>query len=258
MKLYENTEVKMLNSKTLVIDHTYQHPLNKRRVQKIANNFDPAKLGLIEVSYRDGKYYVYDGQHRLTAAILHNDGKDLMVRCLVHYGMTLLDEVHYFTDQDANVGLVSTADKLRAKYNIGDPEVVEMANTIGNTGWEINWTNSTAGKYRITAVKTIYDAYRTMPRDQFSDMLILLKNAWSGSSDSVCRDMIIGMQRFFSVYYGEFDQKNLAKKLSRIPPIDIIREGRSIGRTSKGGTTYARIILRIYNESKRNPLPDKL
>ena len=46
---------------------SYQRNTNPTQVANIVNQFDGAKLGVITVSLRDGKYRAIDGQHRLAA-----------------------------------------------------------------------------------------------------------------------------------------------------------------------------------------------
>lgn len=45
----------------------YQRSANVVRVKKIATAFEENRMRPIDVSLRDGKYYCYDGQHRLLA-----------------------------------------------------------------------------------------------------------------------------------------------------------------------------------------------
>lgn len=43
----------------------YQRPVNNRVVNTIVIEYDPRKLDPIKLSYREDKYYVFDGQHRV-------------------------------------------------------------------------------------------------------------------------------------------------------------------------------------------------
>ncbi len=66
-KKEEIVRIMDLNTKDLVSNQPYQRDINQKEVAYIVSNFDPHQIGVIKVSYRDGKYYVYDGQHRITA-----------------------------------------------------------------------------------------------------------------------------------------------------------------------------------------------
>ena len=61
----------MINSKMLEVPRgTYQRELNIHRVRKIVARFDPRLVNPPKVSYRNGHYYVFDGQH--TVAVLRS------------------------------------------------------------------------------------------------------------------------------------------------------------------------------------------
>ena len=44
----------------------YQRPVKQRHVNKLVREWNPTYLTPIEVSYRDGKYNVVNGQHRIS------------------------------------------------------------------------------------------------------------------------------------------------------------------------------------------------
>ena len=77
-----NYEYKTVNTKDIFVD-TYQRKLDRNKVRKIVANFNNNIMNPIKVSYRDGKYFVFDGQHTEQALILMNDGKDTDVYCKV-------------------------------------------------------------------------------------------------------------------------------------------------------------------------------
>ena len=59
----------MINSKMLEVPRgSYQRELNINRVRKIAAKFDPRLVNPPKVSYRNGHYYVFDGQHTIAVS----------------------------------------------------------------------------------------------------------------------------------------------------------------------------------------------
>ena len=67
-----------INSAELKIPRTtYQRELNEDRVRRIAAEFDERIANEPKVSCRDGRYYVFDGQHTIAARKLLNGGRDL-------------------------------------------------------------------------------------------------------------------------------------------------------------------------------------
>jgi len=70
----EMTQIMNLNTKDLISSQSYQRDVDQKRVSYIVTNYDPHKFGIIKVSFRDGKYYVFDGQHRIAAfKVLNGD-----------------------------------------------------------------------------------------------------------------------------------------------------------------------------------------
>ena len=63
----------------------YQREIKNQRVKRIVKDFDERIANEPKVSYRDGKYYVFDGQHTIDARKVMNDGEDLPVEPLFGY-----------------------------------------------------------------------------------------------------------------------------------------------------------------------------
>ena len=83
--IYEMMEI---NSANLVVPEKYQRKLNSSRVDRIVANFDERIANEPKVSYRDGKYNMFDGQHTSVARKRMNGGKDLMILCKVYRNLT--------------------------------------------------------------------------------------------------------------------------------------------------------------------------
>ena len=60
-------EYKQINTKEICIDKLYQRELNRPRVNRIVKNWNPYLVNACKVSFRDGKYWVFDGQHTIAA-----------------------------------------------------------------------------------------------------------------------------------------------------------------------------------------------
>ena len=55
---------RVLNTRFILKD-AYQRPLDEALVRKIVAHWNPDLMNLPKVSHRDGKYYVFDGQHTI-------------------------------------------------------------------------------------------------------------------------------------------------------------------------------------------------
>ena len=67
-----------LNSSELIVPRdTYQRALHPARVARIAKEFDERVANEPKISFRDGHYYVMDGQNTIAARKFLNGGEDL-------------------------------------------------------------------------------------------------------------------------------------------------------------------------------------
>ena len=75
-------EMRYIDSALLTPCAEYQRVLRTRKVEEISATFSEYVANEPRVSYRDGRYHVFDGQNTIEARIACNGGHDL--RMLVH------------------------------------------------------------------------------------------------------------------------------------------------------------------------------
>ena len=92
----------MVNSALLIPCAEYQRVLHVEKVAHIAENFSEYIANEPKVSFRDGRYYVFDGQNTVEARRACNGGMELPIRCKVFYGLTKEDEATLFAIQIGN------------------------------------------------------------------------------------------------------------------------------------------------------------
>ena len=85
-----------VNSALLFPCMEYQRLLRTEKVASIAENFSEYIANDPKVSYRDGRFYVFDGQNTVEARRACNGGKDLPIRCKVFLGLSKEDEATLF------------------------------------------------------------------------------------------------------------------------------------------------------------------
>ena len=94
----------------------YQRVLRESNVKKIVSGFDPIGLQHLSISFRDGEYYVFDGQHRLEA--LKRLGIE-EVECIIHYGMSYEDEAKAWDYFNKQITVASRLDEANAALKRG-------------------------------------------------------------------------------------------------------------------------------------------
>lgn len=105
------------------IDYTYQR-VTTANVNKIRNEWDKELCDCLVVSYRDGKFYIIDGQHRYYAAVA-NGVEDLP--CIVHSGLTDKDEARLFVKLNNLRKPLKPYDTFRANIACGNRDIPDVA-----------------------------------------------------------------------------------------------------------------------------------
>ena len=257
MKTYSHVqfEYKELSTKEITVDKSYQRRLDNTKVQNILKNFDERLLNPPKVSRRNGKYYVFDGQHTLAALKRKNNGQDCMVKCKVYYGLTQLDEIGLFVRQNGESSPVSTAEKFRALQTAGDPKILKLVRACEYAGVICDFTSSRA-RNKCVCYRTLYKYFKLLDSTCFVGMMSSIREIWDGNADSFSNEIVSGFGEFFLMYGSKLDRSRLIRKLKGISFTEIIREGK-IG-NAPGGKKYARIILRQYNQGlKKGALEDR-
>ena len=248
----------MINSKLLEVPRgTYQRELRVNRVRRIAAKFDPRLLNPPKVSYRNGHYYVFDGQHTVAVLKLLNGGKDLMIRCIVYTGMTESEEALLFAQQTGESAQLTPGDKMRAQIYGGDPECMAFLKATEAVGLRLDYTQR-RGKHRIGCVGTAFEEFKRVGADLYKEALSLIVAAWHGDPESLRAETIQGVTRFIELYHDEYDPRRLVSRLHKTDPLTIYREGRAMGVNMAGHKKYLYQVFCIYNgSSKKKVLPMK-
>lgn len=250
-------EYKQISSKCILSEPSYQRTVDFARVKRIVSNFNPNLVNPIKVSFRDGKYYVFDGQHTLKALVMKNGNKDLIVDCKVYYDMTLEDEARLFAEQNGIARVVESNQKLASLYVAKDVDVIEFKEAVESVGLRCNF-KKTDGKtpWAIVCYKSLFDIYIKYGKSHTIEILKTITEVWNGEANSLKKEIIVGMNLFIVAYKGEYIRKILIKKLSTVSPVTIIRDGRAV--LTGGNKRFARQILNAYNRnSSTNRLEDK-
>lgn len=100
----------------------YQREVNNNRVKRIVKYFDERIANEPKVSFRDGKYYVFDGQHTISARKLMNGNQDIPILCKVYMGMTEQEEAALFSKQTGESAPLTAGVRIRAEI-FGEDEV---------------------------------------------------------------------------------------------------------------------------------------
>lgn len=153
----------VLHSKMLIYPRElYQRGVQRKRVEMIAADFNEYVANEPKVSFRNGKYYVVDGQHTIEGRILRNGGKDLPILCKVYTGLTMEQEALFFAEQNGHSAPLTAGIKLRAKVVGGDAPSKAFLAATNRVGLAFNYDSLQLSDYRISCVGTALKLYNQM------------------------------------------------------------------------------------------------
>lgn len=251
----KNYTYRDINTKQLCVDTLYQRKVDYQRVNQILKKFRPELVNAIKVSYREGRYWIFDGQHTAEVLKQKNGGKDCLVECKVYEGLTWLDECDLFILQNGISRGVNMNDRFKARFNRGDADVVRMVNIAQDLGIRVDFSG-TKGVNKICALTTLATIYANLGDNEYRDMLALIRDTWDGDAASYSAEVLKGMYIFVTTYKGQYNRKAFIERCGKVSPSVILREGKAS--TDPGFAKYARQIMKAYNTKVKNRLPDLL
>jgi len=254
---YNYRQMKIPASQLVIPRETYQRPFTSNRAKEIAANFDERIANEPKVSYRDGKYFVFDGQHTVAARVMLNGGNDLLITCKVYYGMTEKEEALLFAQQTGISAPLSAGARIRAEIFGDDPIAAAFFVANEAIGIQLDYDHA-RGLDRIGCIKTAFNAYKRIGEERYKEAMTILKTAWDGEPDSFRTENVLAITYFVDLYHDQYCPHRLVTQLHRSDPMTIYREGRAIGVNLPGYKKYLFQLLCIYNgNSKKYSLPMK-
>ena len=237
--------------------NTYQRDQQPRRVQRMVKEFDERVANEPKVSFRNGRYYVFDGQHTIAARVERNGGVPLPILCKVYLGLSEQDEANLFAKQTGVSAPVAPGQRVRAEVFSGDPLYCNFLFATEAAGAKIDY-DQRHGKNRIACISTAFEEYQRIGDDKYREAIRLLIDGWDGDPDSLRTETVKALCRFVDLYEGEYDRKRLVRQFRKVDPLFIVRNGRALSNTLPGYKKYLYQVVMLYNgRSTQYVLPIK-
>lgn len=224
----------------------YQRPLDMREVEEIIANFDPHLVNPPKVSFRDGLYWVFDGQHTVEALKRVYGDDTYMTMCQVFYGMTYEEEAYLFSQQAGAARSVKTINKLHALNEASDMKVRAFITATENASFKISLEKQKRSVGYLPAVVTAYECFKKLGAEKYTQMMTLIHRTWGGELWSVGQNMLISMTLFMKVYGDNINDKRFINNLGKCIEVDIRKAGCQLSTDTKIG--YAAGIAKLYNK----------
>lgn len=244
--------IRTLSTSRLTSGLPYQRPVDQRKVDKIIREWNPRKLTPVVVSFRDGKFNVVDGQHHIEAMRQKAGGRDVIVPCIIHTGMTYQEEADMYAALDTDKTPLTPRQHTKALVEAGsDPKIMEIKRLVEDGGFTWALDVQTGEPYEIAPIRALINAYQLLGGAAFSRMLALMAGAWQGTPHSLRASMLSGMALFLKTYETELSDRAFIRRMSAVGPDEIIRQGRL---DSSLSLRFARIIWENYNSQQSGGL----
>ena len=242
-------EYVMLYPEQIKKDPKYQREIDVARIRKITKNWDDDLVNAPKVSLREnGNYYVFNGQHTLAAWKKRYGNK--MIQCKVYRGLTETEEKDLFVKQEGYSKAVGLVDKLRAEYNSGNDEVMDMVRCVTLAGCAMDFDNRTSqSQNRINAVTTAYNVYKEVGHDNFINILDILRRSFYGDYKGFQDGFLKGMKFLFKHYADKIAIKPMITALQKQPADYYVQKANKFD--GSAAVRYAKAFVEQYNKGKR-------
>lgn len=229
----------------------YQRKPDVKRVQSIVSAYDPHRDRPIEVSYRNGQYWIVDGQHRVRA---HEIMKCTTVQCMVHYGLSYQQEASLFARQHDGEKVVSSRDRWNAFLEAENeaPEVQAILNECQKFGFRVGKNGKAVNVFNcIVELRKLYAKHG---KAGLATMLFVVSTAWPGMPNNTHRDIVGAITKLMDTFtMGDKEWNKLRDKLrTKAPsPDKFLQFAGSLN--GRGAKRSAIAMASIYNRGINNP-----
>ena len=249
-------KMKVIDSGQLNIPRDiYQRKKHKTKIARIVAKWDERVANEPKVSYRDGKFFVFDGQHTVLAREKMAGHTDVPILCKVYTGLTAQDEALLFAKQTGISSKPRSGDTLRANVFGGEQEALSFTHATEKAGLIIDLTGTRYNRH-LACIGTALQVYRTFGEKIYSEALRILIEAWNGEADSLRYEIVKAVSEFVNLYYGEYNRNRLVNRLSKIAPSSV-RNAILIDIEHPKNKRYIYQIYKVYNGKSKKQLPLK-
>ena len=186
----------------------YQRDVSVAKVKDFASQWSWFGCGALTVAFRDGEYWVVDGQHRLMAAMRRSD--ITTIPCMVFESAGLVSEARAFIDVNTNRKPVSAISKLKALSVSKDDVSSFVVSEIEALGLRISHT-----AMKPLDIKCISLCVRlaTLNKDSFKKALALSAELSKTSGSPLSEKVLSSLYYFENNIEGGLQNARLKKRI---------------------------------------------
>lgn len=234
----------------IFVDESYQRPIKPRRVQQILKDFTWAQFGaLMLVAREDGRFAVYDGQHRFEAARQH-PAIDAVPAAIVVLDQAF-EEAQNFLGVNINRSAISTVEKYWAGIEAGDKQMMQICAVLEEAGCEVVPIGSkSAAPGRTSAITAIERAIRSYGDAAVTQACQTLREAWPKDVSGLNGSMIQALARLFRNNRRAIDQQRMVTKLHGKDRKILVADAETFRKMGGGDAALniAKVLVEVYNK----------
>lgn len=243
-------ELRFVALDEISVDASYQRPLKPKRVAQILRDFTWAQFGaLMLVEQEDGRFTVYDGQHRLAAATRHP--KISKVPAVIVRLEQAYEEAAHFLGVNTNRSAISTVEKYWAGIEAGDEAMMRICSVLDEAGCEVvpAGTKSPAPN-RTSSISAIERAVKYYGDDAVTRACKTLVTAWPKDNGALNGVMIQALARLYRNNKAAISEERMIAKLHGKDRKILTADAEALRKMGGGDAplAVAKALVEIYNK----------
>jgi hypothetical protein len=131
-----------LKARELDVDFRVQRGEEPAQCKKLAREWNDLYVGNLVASYRDGEFWLIDGQQRCLTKMKYLDDPDYVFDVMVHDDLTVQDEGRMFLAMNRDHKAVSAWDKYKVAVTVGEPTACAVDAVVTSLGFTVNASSS--------------------------------------------------------------------------------------------------------------------
>ena len=233
----------------------YNRPINKKKVDRIVENFREDEVRPVIVSrHKDGSITILDGQHTAKAlSIIY--GNDCLVWCDIREGLSYEEEANLFVRLNTDINLLGKPDEIRGRIESNETDAVAFKKYVEAAGYTLF-----GGSNPLTAITTAYKIYseKCCGGTFLTNLLSTVDQIWPDNSNATNAAILKGIRNLL-VYNKDqgVDRVNLVKKLRKKTPAQLVAEGKENQKTMINTSSAKGVYLAIVATYNARLSPEK-
>lgn len=266
MKLFkekqaESKKLPIPNIKCVPIDEIdlglYQRELKPSKVRKMTDYFVPDVMGFPLLSFRNGKYFCMDGQHRIEA-LKRMGYKE--VWCQITTDLLYEEECRRFNMLNTGRTQLNANQIFHCRVEEKELTAIELVKMFKKYKYTYNKNTSVKDDNVIGAVSKFDKMLKKYGINMVGRVLKVLRGAWLGDKESLTSSIITGLATFFNER-PDVNDDILIDILGHISPNELIASASLFmkfgimrpGRADSACYHIAKQINELYEEEINKP-----